>query len=434
MDDRTPPQDVHAEQSVLGAMMLRRDAITEVVAMVKPEDFYRPAHEVIFSAAADMHRRREPVDAVTLAAELTSSGDLARVGGATYLQDCVSLVPTAANAGYYAGIVRERAVLRRLVDAGTKIVQLGYSWDGGDVEDALSAARKVVDEAGSFTDGGAVRTFAQALEAAVDAWSNPETATSTTGWADLDKMLLGGWRAGHLTILGARPAVGKSVIAAQAATTAAQYGAGCAFFSLEMSEAEVTGRAVAHTQGIDLSRIESHTMTDLDWQKLSRLSGVAHDWPLFIDDRSGLTMGQIAARVRQVTRRHPIGQVVIDYLQLVRSPKSDKDSREREVSKIAEDCKNLAREFDVHVLALSQVNRGPTGRQDKRPLMSDLRESGGLEAHADEIILLHRDDDQMPGEIELNVEKNRHGRTGRVALAWAPHQAAARQMWRGEAS
>ena len=228
--------------------------------------------------------------------------------------------------------------------------------------------------------------------------------------------------------MGARPAVGKSLVAGCAAVAASAYGVG--FFSLEMKEHEVVGRMAAASEGIDLHKINSHTLGEPEWAKISRLTAKASQWPVYIEEASRITMAQIRATVRTWSRRGPLPLVIIDYLQLC-APADPRDMRERQVSRIAEDCKHLAKEFDTHVLALAQVNRGSTQRADPRPTMADLRESGGIEAHADNIILLHRDDQEMEGEIELIIEKNRHGETGKIRLAWRPHFASVNSMAHG---
>lgn len=419
-----PRHDAAAERAILGAAMLDHRIIDDCP--IAPADFYRPEHEALWAVITREHRAGRPTDAVTLTHRI---GDIPGLTAAD-LSAMVMETPTVASAPHYAKIVAGLATLRRLHDTGTRLQQLAQvaAWD--EAAAIVETSRAEVDAVPTADTDAGVRTFHEALLDAIDVWDKPDTShVHRTGWADLDDVLNGGWRPGHLTIMGARPAVGKSLIAGCAAVQCARYGVGVGFFGLEMSETEVVGRMAAHAAGIDVDRIEKRALTELDWQRLARLATDSTDWPLFLDNRSALSMAQIRAKVRTWTRRGPLPLVVIDYLQLIRAADS-RDNRERQVSRIAEDCKHLAREFDTHVLALAQVGRGPTQRTDKRPTMSDLRESGGQEAHADEVILLHRDDEEAPGEIELNVEKNRHGPTRRVVLAWAPHRASALNMHR----
>lgn len=419
-----PRHDADAERAILGAAMLDHRIIDDCE--VQPTDFYRPEHEALWAVITREHRAGRPVDPVALTHRITNipgltAADLAKMYSAT---------PTAASAPYYAKIVTGLATLRRTAD--TLTAQLGRiqsaPWD--QAAEVVENARAAVDANAPTSDTG-IRTFHEALLDAIEQWENPKRGhVHPTGWPDLDKVLNGGWRAGHFTIVGARPAVGKSLIAGCAAVQAAERNIGVGFFALEMTELEVVGRMAAHAEGIQLDHIEASQFTEDDWHRIARLVGRTPDWPLYLDTTVRPSMAQIRAKLRSMTRRGPVPLVVIDYLQLVKPITGQGISREREVSRIAEDCKQLAREFNTHVLALAQVGRGPTQRNDKRPTMSDLRESGGQEAHADEVILLHRDDEEAPGEIELNVEKNRHGPTRRVVLAWAPHRASALNMHR----
>jgi replicative DNA helicase len=399
-------------------MLLSPAAIEDVSETVKGEHFYRPAHEMIFDAIMVLHRNGEPADAVTVSSALTGSGELTRIGGPAYLHDLAGAVLTTANAGYYAKIVTNCYRLRALANEGMKLQQMSATAALSDTEDVLDEARAALDTLANDAAGVRVRTYADALEAAVDLWDRPKGRVFTTGWADLDRKFNGGWHPGQLTVLGARPAVGKSLVASCAAVAASAYGVG--FFSLEMKEHEVVGRMAAASEGINLGRINAMTLNEADWQKIARHIGRVAEWPVYIEEASRITMAQVRATVRTWKRRGPLPLVIVDYMQLC-TPADRKETRERQVSRIAEDCKHLAKEFDTHVLALAQVNRGSTQRADPRPTMADLRESGGIEAHADNIILLHRDDEEMEGEIELIIEKNRHGETGKIRLAWRPH-------------
>lgn len=426
---RTPPQDEQAEQSVIGAMLLSKDAIADVVEVVRGTDFYRPAHELMFEAVLDLYSRGEPADAITVAAELTRAGDLARVGGAPYLHTLVAGVPVAANAGYYASIVREKAILRRLVDAGTKIVQIGYAGEG-DVDDVVDRAQA---EVYSVTDKRASEDYAplsELMEMTVDeleAIANRDGAMAgvPTGFAELDE-LTNGLHGGQMVIVAARPAVGKSTIGLDFARAAAiKHRLPSVIFSLEMSRTEITMRLLSAEGRIPLHHMRNGKMSDDEWTKLARKTGEVSSAPLFIDDSPNLTMMEIRAKARRLKQRHDLRLIVIDYLQLMTSGKKV-ESRQLEVSEFSRQIKLLAKELDIPVVAICQLNRGSEQRTSKRPLLSDLRESGSLEQDADMVILLHREDlyekeSPRAGEADIIVAKHRNGPTADLVLSFQGH-------------
>src|SRR5450830_1740157 len=382
--DRTPPQDIAAEQSVLGGMMISKDAIADVVEQLRGNDFYRPAHEAIYDAILDLYGRGEPADAVTVSDELTKRGEMTRIGGAPYLHTLISMVPTAANAGYYARIVRERAVLRRLVEAGTRIVQLGYATDGGDVDDIVNNAQAevyAVTERRASEDyhrlgdviGGAVDEIEAAGHRGVGMVGVP------TGFADLDR-LTNGLHPGQMIVIAARPAIGKSTLGIDIVRSASiKHGKTSVVFSLEMSRNEITMRLLSAEAKIHLQKMRTGQMGEDDWQKLAATMGRISEAPLFIDDSPNMSLMEIRAKCRRLKQRHNLELVVIDYLQLMSSGKRV-ESRQQEVSEFSRALKLLAKELEVPVIAISQLNRGPEQRTDKRPQMSDLRESGCLAA------------------------------------------------------
>ncbi len=382
--DRTPPQDVAAEQSVLGGMMLSKDAIADVVEVLRGNDFYRPAHELIYDAVLDLYGRGEPADAVTVSDELTKRGDLGRVGGAPYLHTLISSVPTAANAGYYARIVRERAVLRRLVEAGTKIVQLGYATTGGDVDDIVNAAQAEVYAVTERRTSEDYLPIGQIIEPTVDeieaAGHRGEGMIGVpTGFADLDR-LTNGLHPGQMIVLAARPAIGKSTLGLDIARSASIHnGLTSVIFSLEMSRTEITMRMLSAEAKIPLQKLRQGRLEDSDWTKMARTMGELSDAPLFIDDSPNMSLMEIRAKCRRLKQRHDLKIVIIDYLQLMSSGKRV-ESRQQEVSEFSRALKLLAKELEVPVIAISQLNRGPEQRTDKKPQMSDLRESGCLTA------------------------------------------------------
>ncbi len=431
--ERTPPQDVAAEQSVLGGMLLSKDAIADVVEVLKPTDFYRPAHQTVYEAILDLYGRGEPADPVTVAAQLTRDGDIARVGGAPYLHTLIASVPTAANAGYYARIVRERAILRRLVEAGTRIVQMGYgaaSGSGGDVDEVVDRAQAAVyDVTERRTSEDYVR-LEQVLPVALDEIEAIGSRGGAlygvpTGFRDLDE-LTNGLHAGQLIVVAARPAIGKSTLALDFCRSASiKHSLASVVFSLEMSRSEITMRLLSAEARVPLNHIRTGGMTDEDWARMARRMGEIADAPLFIDDSPNLTMMEIRAKARRLKQRHELKLVVVDYMQLMTATKRS-ESRQQEVSEMSRSLKLLAKELEVPVVAVSQLNRGPEQRTDKRPQLSDLRESGAIEQDADMVVLLHREDvyereSPRAGEADLIVAKHRNGPTATVTVAFQGH-------------
>jgi replicative DNA helicase len=432
--DRTPPQDIEAEQSVLGGMMLSKDAIADVVEVIRPGDFYRPAHQLVYDAVLDLYARGEPADAVTVSAELTRQGQLNRVGGAPYLHTLISLVPTAANAGYYAEIVADRAILRRLVTAGTRIVQMGYDASSGSGTDMLGNVDDVVDRAqAEIYDVTERRTSEDyvAIESLLQTTLDEiEKISATggigtgipTGFQQLDD-ITNGLHPGQMVTVAGRPGSGKSTLALDFARSAAvKNQKPTAIFSLEMGRLEIMMRLFAAEAGVGLQNMRSGHMSDVDWRRLALRSSELADAPLFIDDSPNLTMMEIRAKARRLKQRHGLSLVVIDYLQLMTSGKRV-ESRQQEVSEFSRAMKLLAKELDVPVVALSQLNRGPEQRTDKKPMLADLRESGSIEQDSDVVLLVHRPDLYEPeteraGEADLIIAKHRNGPTATVAVAF----------------
>ncbi|HET6299303.1 MAG TPA: replicative DNA helicase [Kribbella sp.] len=427
--DRTPPQDLAAEQCVLGAMMLSKDAIADVIETLRATDFYRPAHEVVFDAITDLYARGEPADAITVAAELTKRGEMARIGGAPYVHTLVASVPLAANAGYYAHIVREKAILRRLVEAGTKIVQIGYAGEG-DVDDVVDQAQAEIYQ---VTEKRATEDYAPLKDIMEGALDEIEAIDSRgdamvgvpTGFTDLDE-LTNGLHPGQMIIIAARPAMGKSTLGLDFARSASiKHGLTSCIFSLEMSRNEITMRLLSAEAKVPLHHMRNGKMTDEDWARLARKMGEVSEAPLFIDDSPNLTMMEIRAKARRLKQRHDLRLIVIDYLQLMTSGKKV-ESRQLEVSEFSRSIKLLAKELELPVVAICQLNRGSEQRSDKRPMASDLRESGSLEQDADVVLLLHREDayereSTRPGEADFIVAKHRNGPTADVVVAFQGH-------------
>jgi replicative DNA helicase len=427
--DRTPPHDVEAEQSVLGAMMMSKDAIADVVENLRGADFYRPAHEQIYNAITDLYGRGQPVDPLMVSDSLGKRGELLKIGGADYLHTLIASVTVAANAGYYAAIVREKAVLRRLVDASIRIGQMSYAAEG-DVDEIVDRAQA---EVYSVTGGKASEDYKPLSELMQPTLDEMEAISSRsgklagvpTGFADLDD-LTNGLHPGQMVIVAARPGVGKSTLALDVARSASiKHGLTSVIFSLEMSQIEITMRLLSAEASIPLSNIRGGRMRDDDWARVAAKMGQVSEAPMFIDDSPNLTMMEIRAKARRLKQRHDLKLIVIDYIQLMTSGKKV-ESRQLEVSEFSRQLKLLAKELDVPVVALSQLNRGPEQRNDKRPMLADLRESGSLEQDADLVILLNRPDlhdrdSERAGEADFDVAKHRNGPTKMITVAFQGH-------------
>jgi replicative DNA helicase len=419
---------VLAEQSALGGMLLSKDAVADVIESLRGADFYVPKHELIFEAILNLYSHGEPTDVITVTDELIKTGDLQRAGGADYLHTLTSIVPTAANAGYYASIVSERALLRRLVEAGTRIVQMGYSGQGEALDLVNTAQAEIYGVTGTEASEDYV-PLTVAVDAAVDEIEaargrDGQMTGIPTGFRELDD-LTNGLHPGQMIVVAARPAMGKSTLALDFARAAAiKHNLPAIFFSLEMGRSEIAMRLLAAEGAIPLQNMRKGTLDSRDWTTVAATRGRINDAPLYIDDSPNMTLVEIRAKCRRLKQRVGLKMVVIDYLQLMSSGKRV-ESRQQEVSEFSRALKLLAKELQVPVIALSQLNRGPEQRQDKRPQVSDLRESGSIEQDADMVILLHResvyDADSRPGEADLIVAKHRNGPTATIEIAFQGH-------------
>ena len=377
---RSLPHDNVAEQSVLGGMLLSKDAIADVVEVLRGVDFYKPAHESIYDAVISLYGRGEPADAITVGDELTKRGEIERIGGVAYLHSLIASVPTAANAGFYAEIVRERAVLRRLVEAGTKIAQLGYSQDG-EVDDIVNEAQGEIYQVAERRTSEDYVVLSEVMESAVDeieAAGNREGMQGVpTGFIELDE-LTHGFQGGQMIVIAARPAMGKSTFALDIARSASiKHNMTSVIFSLEMSRNEIAMRLLAAEGTLQMQDLRAGTLQDEQWAKIAQIMGKMDSAPLFIDDSPNMSLMEIRAKCRRLKQKHDLKLVVLDYLQLMSSGKKV-ESRQQEVSEFSRALKLLAKELEVPVIALSQLNRGSEQRTDKKPQVSDLRESGCL--------------------------------------------------------
>ncbi|EPH05951.1 replicative DNA helicase [Propionibacterium sp. oral taxon 192 str. F0372] len=425
---RVPPQDFTAEQAVLGAMLSSKDAIAEVLEIIQPADFYRPAHELVYQAIIDLYGHGEPADAVTVAAELERRGELTRAGGHVGLIELVASISVAANASYYAKIVHDKAILRRLVDASIKIAQLGYQGQG-DVSDIVDLAQQTIYD---VAEGKRSEDYTVLGELIQPTYDEIEAITARgdglsgvpTGFSALDE-LTNGLHGGQMIIIAARPAVGKSTLALDFARAASiRHGMATAFFSLEMSKSEIVMRLMSAEAQVMLGSIRNGHLDENGWDRIANRMASFEKAPLYIDDSPNLTMMEIRAKARRLKQKNDLKMVVIDYMQLMSSGKKV-ESRQLEVSEFSRQIKLLAKELDIPVVALSQLNRGPETRSDKKPMLSDLRESGSLEQDADIVILLHREDvydrENRPGEADLIIAKHRNGRTDTIPVTFQGH-------------
>ena len=438
---RQPPHDNEAEQGVLGAMLLSPNTITDIIEELIPDDFYRPAHQLIYRAILDLFSDNKDVDPVIVAGRLDRNHDLERVGGAPYLHTLISSVPTAANARYYAEIVAEKAVLRRLVDAGTRVVQLGYEGtEGAEVDVVVDMAQQEVFAIAQRNVTEDYAILADILQPTMDELDELSTHGGLargipTGFIDLDN-LTNGLHGGQMIIVAARPGVGKSTLALDFMRSCSiKHNKASVIFSLEMSKSEIVMRLLSAETEIRLSEMRAGRMSDEAWAKLANRVGQISEAPLFIDDSANLTMMEIRSKARRLKQKHDLQMIVVDYLQLMSSGKRV-ESRQQEVSEFSRQLKLLAKELDVPLVAISQLNRGPESRTDKRPQLADLRESGSLEQDADMVMLLYRPDsqdkdDERAGEADIILAKHRGGPIDTVQVAHQLHYSKFVDMARG---
>ncbi len=425
-DARVIPHNIEAEQSTLGGMLLSQEAIADVLETVTGSDFYAPKHEIIFNAIIYLFGRGEPTDVIAVTDYLNKQGNLLKAGGADYLHSLSSFVPTAANAGYYAKIVADKAILRRLIDAGTRIAQSGYE-SQGEVEDLVNQAQSEVFAVVSQTAKEDYVGLSESIDFAIrdiEAAQNRggDLTGIPTGFTNLDTYTHG-FHSGQLVIVAARPSVGKSTFALDIARNAAiKHNQATIFFSLEMGRSEIAMRMLSAESGIYLQSMRKGTLTEGDWAKLAAVRGKINDAPLYIDDSPNMSLVEIRAKCRRLAQQVQLKMVVIDYIQLMTSGKKV-ESRQQEVSEFSRALKLLSKELGVPVVALSQLNRQAEQTKDKRPELSQLRESGSLEQDADVVILLHREglfekDHPRAGEADLILAKQRNGPTGTVTVAF----------------
>ncbi|MBO0994877.1 replicative DNA helicase [Bacillus sp. SD088] len=425
--DRTPPQNIEAEQAVLGAIFLEPSSMMLATEILLPEDFYRSGHQKIFDCMMKLTEIGKAVDLVTVSEELAASKTLEDVGGISYLSELAVSVPTAANIGYYARIVEEKSLLRRLIRTATNIAKDGYSRED-EIEALLDEAEKQIMEVAQRKNAG---DFQDIKDVLVKAYDNIEllhnrkgdTTGIPTGFAELDRMTAG-FQRNDLIIVAARPSVGKTAFALNIAqNVGTKTEENVAIFSLEMGAEQLVMRMLCAEGNIDAQNLRTGSLTNEDWGKLTMAMGSLSNSGIYIDDTPGIKIGEIRSKCRRLKQEHGLGMILIDYLQLIQGSGNSKENRQQEVSEISRQLKGLARELEVPVIALSQLSRGVEQRQDKRPMMSDIRESGSIEQDADIVAFLYRDDyydheSENKNIIEIIIAKQRNGPVGTVQLAF----------------
>ncbi|KKE78297.1 MULTISPECIES: replicative DNA helicase [Bacillaceae] len=426
-NERTPPHNMEAEQSVIGAVFLEPEAFSTASEKLVPEDFYRAAHQRIFAAMMKLADRGEPIDVITVTSYLNDAKQLDEVGGVVYLTQLAESVPTAANIEYYCKIVEEKALLRRLIRTATDIVTSSFEKED-DVADVLNDAEKGILEVSSRKNSGAFKSIKDVL---IDVYDNIERLHQQngdvtgipTGFRDLDK-ITSGFQRNDLIIIAARPSVGKTAFALNVAqSVAVNTDENVAIFSLEMGADQLVQRMLCAEGNIDAQRLRNGQLEAEDWTKLTMAMGSLSNAGIYIDDSPGIRVSEIRSKCRRLKQEHGLGMILIDYLQLIQGSGNSGENRQQEVSEISRSLKGLARELDVPLIALSQLSRGVESRQDKRPMMSDLRESGSIEQDADIVGFLYRDDyydkeSEKQNIIEIILAKQRNGPVGTVELAF----------------
>ncbi len=428
--DRLPPQNLEAEKGVLGSIFLEPSVILKVVEILSPEDFYREAHAEIYRAMLSLFERHEPIDLITVHDELSARGTLEEVGGAVYLAELAGMLPTSAHAVHYAQIVKEKALLRRLIRTATEIAARAYE-ASEPVEDLLEAAEKAIFELRSYSEREGFKNIKDLIKETIrqleKLHQRPELITGVpTGFTEFDH-LTAGLQPGDLVIVAGRPSMGKTSFALNIACyAAAEAGVPVAIFSLEMSREQLAARMLCAEAKVNLQSLRTGNLSESEWQRLTFAANKLTRAPIFVDDTPALSVLDLRAKARRLMSEHGLGLIIIDYLQLLQS-RERRERREQEISEISSSLKAMAKEFNVPVVALSQLNRRVEERPDKRPQLADLRESGAIEQDADLIVFIYRDEvynKESPhkGTAEIIIGKQRNGPTGTVRLAFmAPY-------------
>ncbi len=429
---RVPPQDIVAEKSLLGAIMLSNDTLPDILTILRPQDFYEERHQTIFQTITELYDQHKPIDLLTLTAELRGKKKLKEIGGASYLTELSNFVPAASHAKAYADIIEKASVRRRLIKAGTEIANKAYE-DDANADDLVGKAEKQLFE---VSDKIIKSDYVAMDELLADAFDRLEELHKNkgalrglkTGFRDLDKKTAG-FQKGDLVIIGARPAMGKTTFAQNLAYNIANINKkGVLFFSMEMAANEIVDRMISDVSGVDNWKMRTGNLSDDEFARIGDALGEMDEIPIYIDDTSSMTIVELRNKARRAMHDHDIGIVIVDYLQLISGSDRYAGNRVQEVTEISRGLKILARELKIPVIALAQLSRNVTGREDPRPVLSDLRESGSIEQDADLVMFLHRpdyykqnDDNYEETHItELLVAKHRHGAVGKIELYFHP--------------
>jgi replicative DNA helicase len=439
---KLPPQNIEAEQSVLGGVLIENEAVHKVMEILTAEDFYRDAHRKIYDALMDLAERDEPADLITLTNELRKKEHLDSVGGASYVTSLIDSVVTAANIEYYAKIVKEKATLRKLIDTSTEIITHSYE-DRSDVEGLLDEAERAIFE---ISENRVKPSFysirdivKQSFKTIERLYEKKELVTGVpSGYRDLDQRTAG-FQPSDLIIVAGRPSMGKTAFCLNVAQYAAiEKRIPVGIFSLEMSKEQLVIRMLCSEAQVEGTRLRTGFLTESDWPRLTLAAGNLSDAPIFIDDAAALSVLELRAKARRLNAEHGLGMIMIDYLQLMRG-RAKVESRQQEISEISRSLKALAKELNIPVIAVSQLSRRTEERQGMRPQLSDLRESGAIEQDADVIIFIYRDevynrseDNPNRGKAEIIIGKQRNGPTGKIELAFLEKFTTFKELYKGE--
>ncbi len=437
---KIPPQNIEAEQSVLGGILIENEAINRVMEILTPDDFYRDNHRKIYTALIDLSERDEPADLITITNELRKRGELDGIGGASYIASLIDSVPTAANIEYYARIVREKAILRKLIETSTEIITQSYQ-DRGDVDSFLDEAEKSIFEISERRVRPSFYSIREVVKTSLDAisklYERKELITGVpSGFKELDKMTAG-FQPSDLIIVAGRPSMGKTAFCLNIAQYAAvERKIPVAIFSLEMSKEQLVIRMLCAQSQVEGTRLRTGFLHESDWTKLTLAAGTLYEAPIFIDDTAALSVLELRAKARRLKADHRLGLIVIDYLQLMKG-RAKAENRQQEISEISRSLKALAKELDIPVIAVSQLSRKPEERHGNRPQLSDLRESGAIEQDADVILFVFREEvynrqEDNQGKAEIIIGKQRNGPIGKVDLAFIDKFTAFKDLYRGE--
>jgi replicative DNA helicase len=439
---RIPPQNLEAEESILGGLLVDPESINKIVDLINAEDFYKDAHGKIYNAMIGLYEKNEPIDIVTVSSSARDKGILDKIGGVTYLNTLVDLMPSAANITQYAKMVREKALLRNLINVATEIVEKGFDLDVN-VDGYIDDAEKMIFQVSE-------RKFRPSFYSVKDIvmdnvkiierlYEKKQTVTGVpTGFTELDKMT-SGFQPSDLIVIAGRPSMGKTALSmniAQYVATMRDGAVPVGIFSMEMSKEQIVTRLLSSESEVDHSKLRTGTLSSSEWPKLAQAAGKLSEALIFIDDSPSMNVLDLRARARRLKKEHGLGLVVVDYLQLMKGRAAVTDKREQEIAEISRFLKSLAKELHIPVIAISQLNRMVEQREDKRPRLADLRESGAIEQDADVIIFIYRDEiynkdkESNKGIAEIVIGKQRNGPTGTVELAFLDKTATFKNLYR----